>query len=144
MRPRGSSAELEDRRFRATRLLRRGMSVSEVAMAVDASRSSVYRWKQAMAELGTKGLKAKRHNGPKPRITLSQRRDLKKLIRAPERMGYWRWLYANEYVRHIQKRYGVTYHPGHIRRLLRSIGLTGEEIDIAGLHSRPVRRGISR
>jgi len=127
MRPRGSSEDLEARRLKAARLLQRGMSLSEVARLVGRYPSSVHRWKQALVQSGRKGLNRKQHSGPKPRLSPSQRRDLKKLIRTGvlARRSYW---YGLDFVKKIQERYGVTYHPGHMGRLLRSIGLSSDEL----------------
>lgn len=66
MRPKGSAAELEVRRRRAVRLLQDGKTLTEVARLVDADRSSVKRWKRAVAQGGEEALAAKPASGRPP------------------------------------------------------------------------------
>ena len=78
MRPKGSAKELEVRRWIAARLLTQGKGVREVARLVDASPSSVERWKQALQRAGPDGLKAKSHPGRRPRLSARQKQQLQK------------------------------------------------------------------
>ncbi len=55
----------------AAELLRQGKSLSEVARKVEASPSSVHRWKQVLAQPGLRGLSGRRHPGPRRRLSLS-------------------------------------------------------------------------
>jgi len=128
MRPNGSPEELRIRRRDAARLLRQGKSQSEVARMVGASPSSVHRWSQTLAESGMKGLKGKKHAGPKPKLSASQRKELKELVSTGvlARSHSYRRGFTCELVREIQRRYGVTYHPNSIGRLLWSLGLTSD------------------
>ena len=63
MRPKGSAEWLEYRRQWAAALLDEGKGVNEVARLVQASPSSVSRWKAMKAQAGAAGLKAKPHPG---------------------------------------------------------------------------------
>ena len=63
MRPKGSADRLEYRRPWAAHLLDAGKGVNEVARLVQASPSSVSRWKTMRAQGGEAGLKAKPHPG---------------------------------------------------------------------------------
>lgn len=123
MRPKGSAAELEARRRRAASLLSQGKSCSKVADLVGASLSSVKRWKAAWMKGGTESLAAKPHPGPTPRLSDSQRRQLLKiLIRGPIAFGFPTDLWTCSRVAHvIRKRFGVTYHRGHVWYLLRGL-----------------------
>ncbi|MGE0606038.1 MAG: helix-turn-helix domain-containing protein [Pirellulales bacterium] len=69
MRPKGSAAELEARRQRAVRLLAQGKTNAKVAELVDASVSSVKRWKAAWKKGGSESLAAKPHPGPSSRLS---------------------------------------------------------------------------
>ena len=126
MRPNGSPEDLKTRRRYAARLLSQGMSQSEVASILDASRSSVHRWNQTLTESGMKGLNGKKHAGPKPKLSVSQRAELKQLVSTGALMYNHRSCetYGKEIVKEIQRRYGVTYHFKSIGRLLWSLGLT--------------------
>ena len=63
MRPKGSAQWLGYRRQWAAALLDEGKGVNEVARLVQASPSSVSRWKAMKAQAGAAGLKAKPHPG---------------------------------------------------------------------------------
>lgn len=126
MRPNGSPEDLKTRRRDAARLLRQGMSQSEVALMLNASRSSVHRWNQMLTESGMKGLNGKKHAGPKPKLSVSQRAELQQLVSTGVLVHNHRSCetFSKEIVKEIQRRYGVTYHFKSIGRLLRSLGLT--------------------
>ncbi|HWB84192.1 MAG TPA: helix-turn-helix domain-containing protein, partial [Bryobacteraceae bacterium] len=59
MRPKGSSAALEQRRRCAVAMLKQGMEPGAVAKAVHASTVSVGRWRKAVREGGAKALAAR-------------------------------------------------------------------------------------
>ena len=136
-RPKLTLRELKRRRVRAVRLLRDGKRLSEVAASLDVSVSSVYRWKQALAEEGLKALDGKRHPGPKCRLLENQWQELKDMHkdrgladRYPDCRDSREF---SECVRAmIQQRYGVVYATGYIRSLLHRIW-SEEVLDRAGL-----------
>ena len=78
MRPKGSAKELEVRRRIGGKLLQGGKGVREVARLVEASPSSVSRWKQALEEGGMEALRAKPHPGRRARL----RPDVSHLLQA--------------------------------------------------------------
>ncbi len=104
----------------------KGMSQSEVASILNASRSSVHRWNQTLTESGMKGLNGKKHAGRKPKLSVSQRAELQQLVSTGVLVYNHRSceIFGKEIVKEIQRRYGVTYHFKSIGRLLRSLGLT--------------------
>lgn len=139
MRPCGSPEELKVRRIEAAKMLRQGKSQSEVARLVGASSSSVHRWKQALDRAGLKGLNCKRRRTPKRKLSPGQRGDLKRTITdvtLRRRRGLPHFDCERSAV-FIRKRYGVSYHPSYIGRLLRSLGLSDEELNAAGFDTRP-------
>lgn len=123
MRPKGTPKELEARRMRVIALLQEGHAVQEVARLVGATPVSVSRWKQVYKRDGKEGLQAKPHLGPKPKLQAAQRQKVVKLLlKGPLSCGYRTDLWTLERVAHlIQKQFGVTYHPGHIWYILRSL-----------------------
>ncbi len=126
MRPPGSPAELERRRLRAIALLEQGLSPHEVAERLGVDRRSVRRWKQAYRRRGVAGLRARPTPGRPPKLTARQRRTLVRwILRGPEAFGYRTALWTCRRIADlIRQRFGVTYHPAHIGRLLRACGLT--------------------
>jgi transposase len=126
MRTKGNAAQLESRRLLAGTLLLEGRGVGEVAQIVAASESSVRRWRQIVRKGGLDGLKAKPHPGPKPRLNEKQKQRLVKILLAgPCKAGYRTDLWTCPRVaKIIAKKFGVTYHPAHVWKILRSLGMT--------------------
>jgi transposase len=108
----------------AGKLLLQGMSIAEVAEVVEASTSSVGRWKQIVEQDGLDGLNSKPASGRPPRLSSSERQELEELLRkGPREAG----LATNAWtcprvVRLIQQQFGVEYHPDHVRRILDALG----------------------
>jgi transposase len=115
---------LEDRRFRAYELLKRGLSEAEVARQVGAHRQSVNRWAAQISEHGRAGLKKAGRAGRKPRLTEAElRRIERRLKRGPEALGYETGLWTLERVAQlIEQECGVKYHRGHVWWLLGKMG----------------------
>lgn len=129
MRPKGTPAELEVRRRIAANLLLDGMGIREVARLVEASCSSVKRWKDALDSGGPSALGPKQHPGREPLLTDNQKRTLLKLLeRGPIAAGYdneqWTCPRVAEL---IEQHFDVQYHVGHVWRLLRSLGWTWQK-----------------
>jgi transposase len=72
--------ELEVPRRIAANLLLEGMTIREVARLVEASASSVKRWKDALDAEGRSALAAKVHPSREPSLTTRQRRTLLHLL----------------------------------------------------------------
>jgi transposase len=123
MRPKGSAAELEQRRRLAVALLEHGMKPAKVAKTIGTSRASVTRWRQAHEKGGPKALAARPHPGRPPRLTAAQRRRLAKLLlRGARKHGYSTDLWTLDRVAEvIAANFGVEYHPGHVWYVLRSM-----------------------
>lgn len=129
MRPKGNAAELERRRRQAIALLEQGMRPAHVARAVGTTRTSVTRWKHAWEAAGKRGLASKPHPGMPPRLTDRQRQKLVRILkRSARKNGYATELWTLERVAEvIEKHFDVSYHPGHVWRVLRSIGWTSQK-----------------
>lgn len=124
MRPKGTSAELEQRRRLAIALLEQGMKAAKVAKAVGISRASVTRWRQAHQQGGDAALAAKPHPGKPPRLSARQRQRLARLlVQGARRHGYSTHLWTLARVAEvIAVNFGVEYHPGHVWHVLRGMG----------------------
>jgi transposase len=124
MRPPGTPEQLEARRRRAIELLDAGESLSSVARAVNASVSSVYRWRQAYQAEGLKGLLPKPTPGRPPKLSATQRERLRKLLQGgPPAAGYETELWTLRRVAElIESEFRVSYHPCHVWRVLKKMG----------------------
>jgi transposase len=125
--PRGVARDfdaLERRRLEAIRLLDQGLKQSEVAVRLKVARQTVSRWvKAARSGTGVLGLAKAGRAGRKPRLGEIERRRLRELLlRTPRELGYDlpAWTGA-AVVGLIQREFGVTYHQGHISKLLSSL-----------------------
>jgi transposase len=128
---------LERRRFKALRLLQQGLNQSEVARRVRVVRQSVARWAALDREGGPRALRQAGRAGRKPRLTPRQKARLEQhLLAGPERLGYETSLWSSERVADlIEQEFGVRYHPGHVWKILVSLGWSCQ---------RPVGRALER
>ena len=115
---------LERRRMRAASLLAKGLSQSEVARRVGAHRQSVSKWAAELQAKGRAGLKKAGRAGRKPRLSAEQISQIEHgLKRGPQALGYETSLWTANRVAHlIEQESGVSYHPGHVWRILRQLG----------------------
>jgi transposase len=128
---------LERRRFKALRLLRQGLTQSEAARRVRVVRQSVARWAALDRKGGERALRRAGRAGRKPRLTPQQKKRLEQcLLAGPERLGYETSLWNSERVAElIEQEFGVRYHPGHVWKILVSLGWSCQ---------RPVGRALER
>src|SRR5262245_2630928 len=127
-RPIGTAAELERRRRRAVALLDRGESPSVIARILGVHETSVHRWRR-LARQGP-GLAAKPLTGPRPKLSLQQWGQLKELLlQGAQRHGWPNDLWtADRVTRLIRRRFGVSYHPEHVRWVLkRRLGFSSQK-----------------
>lgn len=116
--------QLERRRLRAARLLKRGIHQSEVARQVGVHRQSVSRWAAELNEKGRAGLKQAGRAGRKPRLSAEDRKKIERgLKRGAEALGYETGLWTSARVVHlIEVECGVRYHASQAWRILRQLG----------------------
>ncbi len=123
MRPTGSPKELERRRLRAMALLQQGHLQSEIARMLGVTAGAVSQWKKAYQTKGAKGIAAKRHPGPVPRLSDRQRRQLERiLLKGARKQGYRTELWTLPRIAEvIQRRFGETYDPSSVWHILRKM-----------------------
>jgi transposase len=128
---------LEQRRFEALRLLGQGLNQSEVARRVKVVRQSVARWAAQKRAGGKRALRRAGRAGRKPRLNAAQKARLeRRLKQGPQRRGYRTPLWtAKRVAQLIREEFGVDYHPGHVWKLLVSLGWSCQ---------RPVGRALER
>jgi transposase len=124
MRPRGSPEVLEARRRIAARLLAQGKTLTEVAVAVGASVSSVKRWSDALSKGGTTALASKPHPGRKPRLTSDDcGRLLVALNAGAECWGFstaeWTCSRVKTLIEHL---FQVSFHVDYVGTILHRLG----------------------
>jgi transposase len=126
MRPKGSAAELEQRRRQAISLLEQGLKAIQVAKAIGTSPASITRWRQAYERQGQAALSAKPHPGRRPKLTARQRERLGKLLlKGPAKHGYSTELWTLARVAEvIAVTFGVQYDPSQVWRILRAMDWT--------------------
>lgn len=118
-RPIGTAAELERRRRRAVELLDQGESPTTIARILGVHETSVHRWRR-MARNGP-GLAARPQPGPTPLLSTENWVQLQQLLLQGARQHGWPndlWT-AARVAALIKRRFGVDYHPEHVRRVLK-------------------------
>lgn len=130
-------AQLERRRLKAARMFDKGQSAPEVARRLGVARQVVYRWLAAWQTGGAPALVSKGLAGRKAKIASAQAEQvIKALVKGPAAQGYKTQLWTLPRVAAlIQDLTGVRYHPGHVWRILGSLGFSCQ---------RPERRAIER
>lgn len=116
-------AALEERRMEAARLLKQGLSQSEVARRVEVHRQSVSRWARELEQFGMRGLRQAKHTGRPAKLSLAQLRTIERALkRGPEAFGFATGLWTASRVRElIEVRTGVRYHEDHVWRILHKL-----------------------
>lgn len=128
MRPKGTSAELERRRRRAVELVEQGESPTTVARILGVRPASLHRWRR-MAQK-PHGLDARPIPGRAPRLSSCQLGKLERLLRQGAKKHGWPnqlWT-ADRVARLIQQRFGISFHPEHVRKILKQrLGWTSQK-----------------
>lgn len=117
------------RRSIAVELLQDGNTLTEVAGLLSVSVSSIKRWKKAFQQGGLAALAPKRHPGPKPKLSLTQKRRLRDLLlRGPLAAGFHTDLWTCRRVAEVvQREFGIAYHPDHLGRILHDLGFSPQK-----------------
>jgi transposase len=127
MRPKGTPAELERRRRRALELVEQGESPTVVARILGVVPTSVHRWRRLAQR--PNGLAAQPTPGP---VLLSDEQlgQLEQsLLQGAKAHGWPNELWtADRVARLVRQRFDLSYHPEHIRKILkRRLGWTSQK-----------------
>ena len=115
---------MEERRRKAAKLFGRGVSQADVARELDVSRQSVSRWHADFRRGGSAALRGAGRAGRKPKLAPSDLKRLERaLLRGARAAGYptdlWTLPRITEVIEILT---GVTYHQGHVWRLMGQLG----------------------
>lgn len=117
----------EGPRLRAFELKQQGWNQRQIARALGLSEGAVSQWmKRAREEGGVEGLRKRTSPGAPPRLGEVQRLELKELLsRGAPAHGFRGDVWTCERVaKVIRKEFGISYHPAHVSRLVRALGLS--------------------
>ncbi len=116
----------EGRRLRALELKQEGWRQRDIADALGITKGAVSQWMKRAKEEGVEGLRRKLPPGARPRLSEEQRERLPELLdRGAEAYGFRGEVWTCARVAGvIREEFGVTYHPAHVSRLLRALGLS--------------------
>jgi len=109
----------------AIRLIKQGkFNQAEIARRLKVCRQTVSRWAEEFAEGGREALKMTGRAGRKPELSEEDRERLTELLlKGPEAAGYETPLWTCRRIAHlIGSQFDVSYHPGHVWKLLDSMG----------------------
>ncbi len=143
--PHRDFAALERRRLQAAECFASGQfRLAEIARRVRVSRQSVTRWYAQWQRRGKTGLRAAGRAGRKPRLSSRQLLRVERALR--QGPGAWalpgpRWTLPRV-AQLIQQLAGVSYHPGHVSKLLGSLAARAVEAPQRGVRGGP-RQGAS-
>jgi transposase len=128
---------MRQRRLRAADLFAHGATQAEVAHTLGASRQSALVWYRRWRAGGAQALQGASRAGRRPRLSADQLDQVEQALMAGARAhGYDTDLWTLARVAQvIQQVTGISYHPGHVWRLLRRLDWTPQ---------RPARRAVER
>ena len=114
------------KRLQAILLNSRGYSSGELVPILGAARSRVAEWLLNYETHGVEGLLEGFRSGRPCVLTPDQRVQLHDIVESgPVAYGYDCGVWTSPMIaRVIQDEFGVTYHPGHVRKLLHSMGFS--------------------
>lgn len=116
----------EGRRLRAWELKQQGRTQREIARALGVTEGAVSQWMKRARKNGVEGLRKRTSPGAASRLSEQQRAQLKEVLAqgAPAH-GFRGEVWTCERVADvIRKEFGVVYHPAHVSRLVRALGLS--------------------
>jgi transposase len=128
MRPKGTVPELERRRRRAVELVEQGESPAVVARILGVHITSIHRWRR-MART-PHGLDPKPIPGRPRRLSDYHLHKLERLLlQGAHKHGWPNQLWtADRVARLIQQRFGLSFHPEHVRKILKErLGWTSQK-----------------
>jgi transposase len=114
---------LEKRRLAAIKLFGEAFNNSEVGRRLKVCNQTASRWRKQYEAGGKAALQKAGRAGRKPLLSAADQQRLVELLKqGPERLGYETPLWTCWRVAHlIEKELGVSYHAGHVWKLLQAL-----------------------
>lgn len=111
-------------RLKAGRLFAKGCSQAQVVRTLEVSRQSASRWHASWLTGGATALAGAGRTGRKTKLTESELRCLESiLLTGAPAQGYETNLWTLKRIAQVIRReFGVTYHAGHVWKVLRQLG----------------------
>jgi len=122
----GDGAYRVVRRIHAVLLNHDRYTSGEITTLLKASRARVSEWLKNYEQYGYEGLLEGYRPGRPPVMTPAQERSLADILDSgPVAYGYLSGVWTSPMIaRLIQEEFSITYHPGHVRRLLHQLGFS--------------------
>lgn len=120
---------LEKRRLKAAEFFEEGKTQAWVAKYFSVSRPATWVWYWSWKKKGSEGLKSKGRSGAPTKLTDKQLKKVEaELFKGPAVHGYATDLWTLERIaKLIKKTTKVTFHPGHVWRLLQDLGWSSQK-----------------
>jgi transposase len=114
------------KRLRAVVLNSEGHTSGELTEILQAPRSKISEWLQRYQHQGVDGLLEGYRSGRPSELTQKQRQQLGDILDSgPVAYGLDRGIWTSPRIAWvIEEEFGVQYHPGHVRKLLRALGFS--------------------
>jgi transposase len=115
--------------MKAAEMFSKGARPAEVARAFGVSCQAACNWLEGWQKSGAEGLKAAGRTGRQPKLTDVQLREVESvLLQGAQASGFSTELWTLERVAIVIERLsGVSYHPGHVWRILRFMGWSRQQ-----------------
>ncbi|MEW6003536.1 MAG: winged helix-turn-helix domain-containing protein [Nitrospirota bacterium] len=123
---------LEKRRISAIKLYKKGRSQYWIAKHLKVSFEAVSNWVEFYKKRGVNGLKTLGKPGPKPRLNDSEKKKIKQaILKGPKSQGFATDLWTLDRIASLIKKLAkVSYHPGHVWKILMELGFTCQKPQI--------------
>jgi transposase len=114
------------KRLQAVVLNAEGRTSGELAQVLKAPRSKISEWLTRYQAHGLEGLLEGYRSGRPPGLTLKQRQQLGDILDSgPAAYGLDNGVWTSPMIAWvIEEEFGVAYHPGHVRKLLHTLGFS--------------------
>jgi transposase len=114
------------KRLQAVVLNAEGRTSGELAAVLKAPRSKISEWLSRYQAQGVEGLLEGCRSGRPPELNPEQRKQLADILESgPVAYGLDNGVWTSPMIaRVIEEEFGVTYHPGYVRRMLHTLGFS--------------------
>ncbi|MEK7082928.1 MAG: winged helix-turn-helix domain-containing protein [Patescibacteria group bacterium] len=132
-----SRKRLEQRRMRAGKLFRKGLTQAEIARILRVTPAAVNQWYVVWKKRGMSGLKSKGHPGVETALTKEKAEKLKRaILKGPRSFGYTTNLWTLERIKAVAKKEaGLSFGITRVWHMVIALGFSCQK---------PVKRAVER